>query len=112
MSARTDMFQRIIEAMPQDTEVQEYCARMLASASKSSAKTHERLDMAREAIKHFAANAVSAKEFAQFVNRNMGQNWNVRTASYYLRALVAENKAEVVEREDGKSGPKIYLYIG
>lgn len=112
MSARTDMFKRIADAMPEDAEVQEYCTKMLASASKSSEKTTARLEIARTAIKNFVVNPVTAKEFAQFVNTNCnsGQNWNTRTASFYLRKLVEEKCAEYVEREDGKSGPKQYIY--
>ena len=114
MSTRTDMFKRIADAMPQDAEVQEYCAKMLANASKSSEKTAARLEIARTAIKNFAVNPVTAKEFAQFINTNCnpGQSWNTRTASFYLRKLVEEKYAEHVEREDGKSGPKQYIYIG
>lgn len=112
MSARTDMFKRIADAMPQDAEVQEYCAKMLANASKSSEKTAARLEIARTAIKNFAVNPVTAKEFAHFVNSNCNpdQNWNTRTASFYLRELVKNGYAEHVEREDGKSGPKQYIY--
>lgn len=114
MSTRTDMFKRIAMAMPQDAEVQEYCHKMLASASKSSEKTAVRLEIARTAIKNFVVNPVTAKEFAQFINTNCNpdRSWNTRTASFYLRKLVEEQCAEYVEREDGKSGPKQYIYVG
>lgn len=112
MSARTDMFKRIANAMPQDAEVQEYCAKMLENASKSSVKTKQRFELALTAIKNFAVEPVCAKEFAHFVNSNCNpdQNWNTRTASFYLRELVKNSYAECVEREDGKSGPKQYIY--
>ena len=112
MSTRADMFKRIADAMPQDAEVQEYCAKMLANASKSFEKTAVRLEIARTAIKNFAANAVTAKEFAQFVNTNCNpdQDWNTRTATYYLRQLVLNGVAEEVPYKDKKTGPKMYIY--
>lgn len=112
MSVRTDMFKRIADAMPQDAEVQEYCAKMLANASKSSEKTAARLEIARTAIKNFADNAVTAKEFAQFINTNcnLDQDWNTRTAGYYLHQLVLKGVVEEVAYEDKKTGPKMYVY--
>lgn len=110
MSKRTEMFARIAAAMPEDAEVQEWVAKELERAGKSSAKTAERLDMAIEALKRHVADgeAVSAKEFAHEVNALFpGQNWNIRTASYYLRLMVERKLAEVVSNE--KSSPKMYF---
>ena len=112
MSKRTEMFARIAAAMPEDAEVQEWVAKELERAGKSSAKTAERLDMAIEVLKcHVAEDkAVSAKEFAHEVNTLFpGQNWNSRTASYYLRLMVERKLAEVVPGE--KSSPKMYIWF-
>lgn len=116
MSKRTEMFARIAAAMPEDAEVQEWVAKELERAGKSSAKTAERLDMAIEVLKRHVSEdeAVSAKEFAHEVNLAFGanQNWNTRTAAYYLRQLVLNGVAEEVPYEDKKVGPKMYIYIG
>lgn len=112
MSKRTEMFARIAAAMPEDAEVQEWVAKELERAGKSSAKTAERLDMAIEALKRHVADgeAVSAKEFAHEVNALFpGENWNTRTASYYLRLMVERKLAEVVSNE--KSSPKMYFWF-
>lgn len=112
MSKRTEMFARIAAAMPEDAEVQEWVAKELERAGKSSAKTAERLDMAIEVLKrHISENdAVSAKEFAHEVNALFpGENWNTRTASYYLRLMVERKLAEVVSGE--KSSPKMYFWF-
>ena len=112
MSKRTEMFARIAAAMPEDAEVQEWVAKELERAEKSSAKTAERLDMAIEVLKRHVAEdeAVSAKELAHEVNALFpGQNWNTRTASYYLRLMVERKLAEVVS--GGKSSPKMYMWF-
>ena len=112
MSKRTEMFARIAAAMPEDAEVQEWVAKELERAGKSSAKTAERLDMAIKVLKSHVAvgEAVSAKEFAHEVNAMFpGQNWNTRTASYYLRLMVERKLAEVVSGE--KSSPKMYVWF-
>lgn len=112
MSKRTEMFARIAAAMPEDAEVQEWVAKELERAGKSSAKTAERLDMAIEVLKRHVADgeAVSAKEFAHEVNALFhGQNWNTRTASYYLRLMVERKLAKVVSGE--KSSPKMYFWF-
>lgn len=112
MSKRTEMFTRIAAAMPEDAEVQEWVAKELERAGKSSAKTAKRLDMAIEVLKHHISEdeAVSAKEFAHEVNAMFpGQNWNTRTASYYLRLMVERKLAEVVSGE--KSSPKMYFWF-
>ena len=112
MSKRTEMFARIAAAMPEDAEVQEWVAKELERAGKSSAKTAERLDMAIEVLKnHISENdAISAKEFAHEVNALFpGQNWNTRTASYYLRLMVERRLAEVVS--SAKSAPKMYVWF-
>ena len=112
MSKRTEMFARIAAAMPEDAEVQEWAAKELERAGRSSAKTAERLDMAVKVLKrHVSENeAVSAKEFAREVNALFpGENWNTRTASYYLRLMVERKLAEVVPGE--KSSPKMYFWF-
>lgn len=112
MSKRTEMFARIAAAMPEDAEVQEWVAKELERAGKSSAKTAERLDMAIEVLKRhvYDGEAVSAKEFAHEVNALFpGENWNTRTASYYLRLMVERKLAEVVSGE--KSSPKMYFWF-
>ena len=114
MSKRTEMFARIAAAMPEDAEVQEWVAKELERAGKSSAKTAERLDMALHVIKGHAVEPVCAKDFAREVNLQFGMehNWNTRTAGYYLRQLVLSGVAEEVPYEDKKSGPKMYIYVG
>lgn len=112
MSKRTEMFTRIAAAMPEDAEVQEWVAKELERAGRSSAKTAERLDMATEALKRHLTEdeAVCAKEFAHEVNALFpGQNWNTRTASYYLRLMVERKLAEIVPGE--KSSPKMYVWF-
>ena len=114
MSKRTEMFARIAVAMPEDVEVQEWVAKELERAGKSSAKTAERLDMALHAIKRHAVEPVCAKEFAREVNLQFGMehNWNSRTAGYYLRQLVLKGVVEEVPYEGKKTGPKMYVYVG
>ena len=114
MSKRTEMFARIAAAMPEDAEVQEWIAKELERAGRSAAKTQERLDMALQIIKGHAVEAVCAKDFAHEVNLAFGasQNWNTRTAAYYLRQLVLKGVAEEVPYEDKKIGPKMYIYVG
>ena len=108
MSKRTEMFARIAAAMPEDAEVQEWVAKELERAGKSSAKTAEAIEVLK---RHVAdGEAVSAKEFAREVNALFpGQNWNTRTASYYLRLMVERKLAEVVSGE--KSSPKMYFWF-
>ena len=112
MSKRTEMFARIAAAMPEDAEVQEWVAKEFERANKSAAKTTERLDMAIEVLKRHVVEdeAICAKEFAHEVNRLFpGQNWNTRTASYYLRLMVMRELAEIVDT-DPKSAPKMYIW--
>ena len=114
MSKRTEMFARIAAAMPEDAEVQEWVTKELERANRSAAKTAERFDMAIEVLKRHVVEdeAISAKEFAHEVNRLFpGQNWNTRTASYYLRMLVERHIADMVHTEQ-KSAPKMYIYFG
>lgn len=109
MSKRTNMIRRIMDAMPDDAEVQEWCSRELDRAGKSAAKTQERYDMASCSIRmHDATNPVCAKEFADEINRvyDPDDKWSTHTASYYLRQLVSKGEAEEVS----KSGPKMYIY--
>lgn len=109
MSKRTNMICRIMDAMPDDAEVQEWCSRELDRAGKSAAKTQERYDMASCSIRmHDATNPVCAKEFADEINitYDPDDRWSARTASYYLRQLVSKGEAEEVS----KSGPKMYIY--
>ena len=114
MSKRTEMFARIAAAMPEDVEVQEWMAKELERAGRSAAKTQERLDMALQVIKGHAVKAVCAKDFAHEINLAFGtaQNWNTRTAAYYLRQLVLKGMVEEVPYEEKKTGPKMYLYVG
>ena len=112
MSKRTEMLNRIADAMPEDAEVQEWVAKELERAGRSAVKTQKRLDMAIEALKRHISEdeAICAKEFAHEVNRLFpGQNWNTRTASYYLRLMVERKLAEVVSGE--KSSPKLYFWF-
>ena len=113
MSKRTNMICRIMDAMPDDAEVQEWCSRELDRAGKSAAKTQERYDMASCSIRvHDATNPVCAKEFADEINRvyDPDSKWSTHTASYYLRQLVSKGEAEEVPNEGKKSGPKMYIY--
>ena len=112
MSKRTNMICRIMDAMPDDAEVQEWCSRELDRAGKSAAKTQERYDMASCSIRMHAANPVCAKEFADEINLvyDPDRKWSTHTASYYLRQLVSKGEAEEVPNEDKKSGPKMYIY--
>lgn len=113
MSKRTNMIRRIMDAMPDDAEVQEWCSRELDRAGKSAAKTQERYDMASCSIRqHDATNPVCAKEFADEINRvyDPDDKWSTHTASYYLRQLVSKGEAEEVPNEGKKSGPKMYIY--
>lgn len=113
MSKRTNMICRIMDAMPDDAEVQEWCSRELDRAGKSAAKTQERYDMASCSIRvHDATNPVCAKEFADEINRvyDPDDRWSTHTASYYLRQLVSKGEAEEVPNEGKKSGPKMYIY--
>lgn len=113
MSKRTDMFKRIMAAMPEDSEVQTWCAAQIEHAGKSAQKTSERLNMAREVIADHVGedNATYSKEFASEVNaRFPGEQWNVRTASYYLRQLVSEGVAQEVSLA-AKGAPKMYMAV-
>lgn len=112
MSKRTNMIRRIMDAMPDDAEVQEWCSRELDRAGKSAAKTQERYEMASCSIRQHDTNPVSAKEFADEINRvyDPDDKWSTQTASYYLRKLVSKGEAEEVSNDDKKSGPKMYKY--
>ena len=112
MSKRTNMICRIMDAMPDDAEVQEWCSRELDRAGKSAAKTQERYDMASCTIRMYDTNPVCAKEFADEINTTYDPDdrWTTHTASYYLRQLVSKGEAEEVPNEDKKSGPKMYKY--
>lgn len=112
MSKRTNMICRIMDAMPDDAEVQEWCSRELDRAGKSAAKTQERYDMASCTIRRHAINPVCAKEFADEINitYDPDRKWSTHTASYYLRQLVSKGEAEEVPNEGKKSGPKMYIY--
>lgn len=114
MSKRTEMFKRIMDAMPEDAEVQEYCAKEIERAGRSASKTAKRLNAAIEAIKMCAMEPVCAKDFAAKVNSVYDDErpWTTRTASYYLRQMVLRNIVEEVEYEDDKKGPKMYAYVG
>lgn len=113
LSNRSRIYIRIMEAMPDDREVQELCAKEIERNEKVAQKSANKLDMALETIKGHAAEAVGSKDFAREVNLkfNPETRWGARTASYYLRKLVEQGHAEeVVPEKKGES--KKYLYIG
>ena len=114
MSKRSEMMQRIMDAMPNDAEVQAFCAREIERAGRSAAKTAERLDMAIIVLKNHTdpeCDAICAKDFAHEVNSYFpGESWNTRTASYYLRMMVDRKLADVVPTS-GKSSPKHYIWF-
>lgn len=118
MSKRNDMIARIKSAMPEDTEVQEWCDKELNRSAVQAEKTSGRLDALRTALReareeHGDCFAVTAKMAASYVNELVAPidgEWNCRTASYYLRKLVS--MGECVEVAVGKNAPKEYAYVG
>ena len=113
ISTRSRMYARIMDAMPDDKEVQEFCAKEIERNDKVAKKTADKLEMALETIKGHAAVAVGTKDFAREVNLkfNPETRWGARTASYYLRKLVEQGRVEEIVPEK-KSESKKYLYIG
>lgn len=113
VSTKTRLYMRIMEAMYDDAEVVAMCQAEIDRAKKSAEKTADRLATALSVIKFFTdpEKPVCAKDFARKVNQSCGENWNTRTASYYLRELVKQGVVEEVEVE-AKSAPKHYVYVG
>lgn len=115
VSTKSRMYARIMEAMPQDEEVQEYCKRHIDKIQAGQDKTKMRLDMAMNIAMRYddVDNPVCAKVVASKVNTDYGlagdNRWTTRTASYYLNQLVKDGKMEVAEEP---KSPKSYYYIG
>lgn len=115
VSTKSRMYARIMEAMPQDAEVQEYCKRHIDKIQAGQDKTKTRLDMAMNIAMRYddVDNPVCAKVVASKVNTDYGlagdDRWTTRTASYYLNQLVKDGKMEVAEEP---KSPKSYYYIG
>lgn len=108
-----DIYTRILAAMPDDAEVVAFCEKKLASSGKSRAKTAERMDITRRVLAKNAFSedtAMTARDFARKVNElHPEQNWNTRTASYYLSRMAKEGVVEKIAPEKGKSGNLYYL---
>ena len=107
-SPKSRMFVRIMEAMPDDAEVQEWCAAALAREKARSEKSAKKMNAALTVFTMKVESTVSAREFAELVNESglSEEVWTTRSASYYLRRLVETGAAVPVE--SGKGEPKRY----
>ena len=107
-SPKSRMFVRIMEAMPQDEEVQEWCAAALAREKARSEKSAKKMNAALTVFTMKVEETVSAREFAELVNDSglADDVWTTRSASYYLRRLVETGVAVPVEGAKGE--PKRY----
>lgn len=109
--AQVDMFKRIMDAMYDDAEVVEWCERQINRVSNSKNATAAKMELAAQVIKFYTDpdEPVCARDFAAKINSNGGYNWNTRTASWYLNALV---KDDVAEKVIEKGQPNRYFYVG
>lgn len=107
-SPKSRMFVRIMEAMPQDAEVQEWCTAALAREKARSEKSAKKMNAALTVFTMKVEGDVSAREFAALVNESgLAEDvWTTRSASYYLRRMVETGVAVPVE--GGKGEPKRY----
>ena len=107
-SPKSRMFVRIMEAMPDDAEVQEWCAAALTREKARSEKSAKKMNAALTVFTMKVEETVSAREFAELVNesRLADDVWTTRSASYYLRRLVETGAAVPVEGAKGE--PKRY----
>lgn len=105
---KSRMFVRIMEAMPQDEEVQEWCATAIAREKARSEKSERKMNAALTVFTMKVEGTVSAREFAELVNESglADDVWTTRSASYYLRRMVESGVAVPVE--GGKGEPKRY----
>ena len=107
-SPKSRMFVRIMEAMPDDAEVQEYCSTLLAREAARSEKSAKKMNAALTVFTMKVEGDVSAREFAELVNESglSEEVWTTRSASYYLRRMVETGVAVPVEGAKGE--PKRY----
>lgn len=107
-SPKSRMFVRIMEAMPDDAEVQEWCAAAITREQARSEKSVKKMNAALTVFTMKVEGTVSAREFAELVNESglAEEVWTTRSASYYLRRLVETGAA--VPIESGKGEPKRY----
>lgn len=107
-TAKTAMLVRIMDAMPEDAEVQEFCSNLLAKEQARVEKAERKMNMALTVFEMRVDDSVSAREFADLVNEEClsDEEWTTRSASYYLRRMVEMHVATPVEVEKGE--PKRY----
>ena len=96
---KSRMFVRIMDAMPEDAEVQEFCSNLLAKEQARAEKSERKMNMALTVFTMRVDEPVSAREFANLVNEEClsDEEWTTRSASYYLRRMVEMNLAVPVE---------------
>ena len=106
---RSRMLVRIMEAMPDDVEVQEWCAMAIAREKARSEKSERKMNAALTVFTVKVEDSVSAREFAELVNESglVEEVWTTRSASYYLRRMVETGVAVPVEGAKGE--PKRYV---
>lgn len=120
--ARTDMFNRIAEALPEDAEVQEFCTKQLAGTKKSQ----EKADIIEAAVLEILGKLgpSTSTEVARFAAQNgyplaPGQNgWSSNSVGYYARKLVDGGKLTAEKPVVGvnskgkeKTGPKVFSLV-
>lgn len=113
-STRRQVYVRIMEAMPNDTEVQDMCRKQIDQIDKQAAKTADKYQFVLERAAMLGADGMSARDFARKLNENgasaQGYRFATQGASYYLRKMVAEGIVEEMPTDKGE--PKKYLYAG
>lgn len=113
-STRRQVYVRIMEAMPEDVEVQDMCRKQIDQIDKQAAKTADKYQFVRERAAMLGADGMSARDFARKLNESgasvAGYRFATQGASYYLRKMVEEGVVEEMPAEKGQ--PKKYVYVG
>lgn len=107
-----ELYHRIMDVMKDDADVVQFCEKKLAHIEKSGKKTENRIDITNQVLSRYAyceEEAKTARGFARIVNSlSTEENWNTRTASYYLSRMVKEG---TVMRINGSKGEAAKYYL-
>lgn len=113
-NTRRQVYVRIMNAMPEDAEVQTLCQKQIDQIDKQAAKTADKYQFVRERAAMLGVDGMSARDFARKLNENgastQGYRFATQGASYYLRKMVADGIVEEVSVDKGE--PKKYVYVG
>lgn len=90
-----DMYARIAAAMPDDEEVQAFCAKHIAASAASAAKKEGRISQIMAAIPQ--GTFTTADILPALGEREDGTCWTGRGLSWYLSELVRRGELERVK---------------